>query len=334
MDVNESSTSYSSGLPSFVNGQRIEMGSHGPLFSGHLTKREEDSLDAQVLCRVEASALQLQTGDTTPGSVPLANISPILSDPRKARYQRTQSQTHLELAPSPTKGGLPFLNTFGKLHEQRSTRFLLDSAFHHPTYVVVQTPWMQQCVLAEAVDDWINTPSGEGDARHRFVTDGDHSFFKSGVLLATCAFSRTLETWAPTMYTWIQSQDIAHHQPHFKQMFHQVVDAAGQRFDAKLLLNVMDYSVAACAAHASKYSVAMTSRLVNFPLLSPEAQALELRRYEDEATTAPRFHRAPEQASTAQFKSSERLSKGMGVAMGVVTIQSSEHDIPVSVGWQ
>ncbi|KAF8503048.1 hypothetical protein JB92DRAFT_3208985 [Gautieria morchelliformis] len=117
--------------------------------------------------------------------------------------------------------------------------------------------------------DWLDTPASEEHAQHGFVVDGDHSFFKSGVLLATCAWSVSSTT---------------HHRPHFKHLFGQIVQAASSKFQAKLLLHIMDYSAAARAAHAAEYSAAMTSQLINFGFLSAEAQQVEIQRFRKEAS--------------------------------------------------
>ncbi|KAF8516236.1 hypothetical protein JB92DRAFT_3311114 [Gautieria morchelliformis] len=254
-----------------------------PPMSGKLTRIEEDAVDVQIAHRSDATALELRTGNGTLGSTPLGDISPVLTDARRARYQRGQSQNRLGLA-SPSKGGLSFLQSFVKLKEKFDTEFLVNSGIHSPTFIVLQTPFMAEHFLTDAIADWLDSPASEEHARHGFVVDGDHSFFKSGVLLATCAWSHVLNKWAPVLYTWIDRQDIAHHRPHFKHLFGQIVQAAGSKFQAKLLLHIMDYSAAARAAHAAEYSAAMTSQLINFGFLSAEAQQVEIQRFRKEAS--------------------------------------------------
>lgn len=206
---------------------------------GRLSRREEDQVDEQVNRRHEASAHQLRTGDTGPGSVPLAEISATLANPRSARYQLAQSQGRLGVGPSsPVKGGLAVMRSFGDLQKKFKTAFMVDSSIHGPVYVMMQTSWMDQ-IIKEAVEDWIDeSQTGSPDARHGFVTDGDHSFFRSGVLLATCVFSKILKSWVPVLYTWIDGLDIAHHRPHFRSLNQAVSKYAGRKFEPKFLTHV------------------------------------------------------------------------------------------------
>ncbi|KAF8532255.1 hypothetical protein JB92DRAFT_2824550 [Gautieria morchelliformis] len=228
--------------------------------SGKLTRIEEDAVDVQIAHRSDATALKFRTGNGTLGSTPLGDISPVLTDARRAHYQCGQSQNRLGLA-SPSKGDLSFLQCFAKLKEKFDTEFLVNSGIHSPTFI-------------------LDTPASEEHARHGFVVDGDHSFFKSGVLLAACSWSRVLNKWAPVLYTWIDRQDIAHHRPHFKHLFGQIVQASGSKFQAKLLL----HSAAARAAHAAEYSATMTSQLINCGFLSAEAQQVEIQHFQKEAS--------------------------------------------------
>lgn len=98
-------------------------------------------------------------------------------------------------------------------------------------------------VLEEAVTDW-TTPSFAQDpqsavvTRHGFVTDGDHSYFRVGTLLATCAFSSRMTSWAPVLYTWVLRLDTEHHRVHFRNLIKAIIVAAGIRFERKMLLNV------------------------------------------------------------------------------------------------
>lgn len=213
--------------------------SHDRPPGGPLSKFQEEEVDKQVSRHHEASAHQLRTGDTGPGSVPLADISPTLANPRSARYQMAQSQARLGIAPaSPVKGGLAVLHSFGALQKKLKTPFMIDSSIHGPIYVMVQTPFMDK-LIKDAVEDWIEeTHTGSEDARHGFVTDGDHSFFRDGVLLATCVFSKVLNCWAPVLYTWIDGLDIAHHRPHFQTTFRAVAKYSGSQFERKFLLHV------------------------------------------------------------------------------------------------
>lgn len=213
--------------------------SHDRPPGGPLSKRQEAELDKQVIRHHEASAHQLRTGDTGPGSIPLAAISPTLANPRAARYQMAQSQSRLGISTtSPVKGGLAVLHSFGEMHKKFKTSFIIDSSLHGPIYLTMQSPFMDK-LIKDAVDVWIEeTETGSDEARHGFVTDGDHSFFRDGVLLATCVFSKVMNCWAPVLYTWIDGEDMEHHRPHFKHIFRAVAKHSGSRFERKFLLHV------------------------------------------------------------------------------------------------
>jgi len=205
---------------------------------GTLSKKEEDAVDVQVSRHHDATAHQLRTGDTGPGSVPFPNISPSLANPRAARYQLSQSQSRQGILASPVKGGLSLLHSFGILCNKLKTPFIVDSSIHGPIYITLQTPFMNRMIL-EAVETWIEDAQDGPDAgRHGFVTDGDHSFFRQGLLLVSCVFSKVLNSWVPVLYSWIDGQDMPHHRPHFRHIFQAVVKHSGSRFDRKLLLHV------------------------------------------------------------------------------------------------
>jgi hypothetical protein len=59
-----------------------------------------------------------------------------------------------------------------------------------------------------------------------------------GTLLATCAYSMTLNEWTPVLHSWINHQDTAHHRLHFAHIFESVIKHAGSRFNRKMLLCV------------------------------------------------------------------------------------------------
>ncbi|KIM39432.1 hypothetical protein M413DRAFT_415326 [Hebeloma cylindrosporum] len=176
---------------------------------GKLSSQQQKAVDAQVLRRHDASVHVYHTGDTGPGSQPLGEISETLANPRAARYQVAQSQARLGITPANSvKGGFSILTSLAELSEEFKKPFLVESSVHGPTYLMFQTPFMKSLVQ-ESVDSWVL----DDNVRHGFVTDGDHSFFRSGVLLVTCTFSTVMQAWVPTLYTWILRQDIEHHRP-------------------------------------------------------------------------------------------------------------------------
>ncbi|TFK34948.1 hypothetical protein BDQ12DRAFT_612575, partial [Crucibulum laeve] len=243
---------------------------------GRLTQLERAVVDNQVRRRYMATAHQLRTGDNAPGSVPFHAISPSLTNPRSARYQVTRSRERLGINPSANKGALSVLHTLGDLNNKFEVPFIVESQFHGPTYICLQTPFMDQ-LIKESVESWISDELEEGPitSRHGFVTDGDHSFYQNGVSLVTCAYNSTIQAWVPILYTWIDRQDTAHHRPHFRRIFQSVIKYAGEKFDSKLLLHVMDFSGAQRGAHAEEYADALISRIPGFHLLSEEAKRVQ-----------------------------------------------------------
>lgn len=207
-----------------------------------LTRAEEKALDEQVSRRPDASAHQLRTGTTAPGSVPLGNVAPTLADSRKARYEvgKSQERQGIQTKASSKQSGATFIAAVAKLEADKLDEgFIINSSCSNPAYYFsLQNAHMKQ-VLSEAIDDWILASSeGPGAGRHGFVTDGDHSFFRFGTLLATCAFNVRTNTWAPVLYTWVCRMDTAHHKVHFQNLNRCVIKAAGANFDRKMLINV------------------------------------------------------------------------------------------------
>ncbi|KAJ7216099.1 hypothetical protein GGX14DRAFT_607331 [Mycena pura] len=251
-----------------------------------LSKLEEDQLDTQVMRKQDASAHELRTGDLGPGSVPLPDISPALAAPGTARYQLGQSQARLGINTGSMNGGLALMGAFADLNARISTPFIVASNLSGPVYITMQTPFMDG-IIGEAVESWIaDLAEGPTASRHGFVIDGDHSFFRKGPLLATCAFSITSREWTPVLYTWINGLDTAHHRPHFAHIFQSIIKHAGARFTRELLLFVMDFSGAQRGAHAEEYADAIISITPGFASLSKQAQAVERRQLVLEAEKA------------------------------------------------
>ena len=214
---------------------------------GRMTVAEEAAVDHQVIRRPEASVHQLRTGDAAPGSVPLGEINPTLSNPRSARYAISKSQSRLGIQPSTaSKGGLSVLYDLAGVEKKLGAPFIVESSFSGPTYFTLQTPFMVD-IIGESVADWIKQDVHSPDSgRHGFVTDGDHTFFSQGTLLVTCAFSTMLGQWIPVLYTWVHSLDIAHHCPHFRQLNAAILHSAGSDFQAKYLSAVRFPPLLAC----------------------------------------------------------------------------------------
>ncbi|KAF8957620.1 hypothetical protein BDZ97DRAFT_1924498 [Flammula alnicola] len=264
---------------------------------GNLSRAQEEAVDKQVLRNFDASAHELWTGDTGPGSIPLSEISPALANPRAARYQLSQSQARLGIAPSiATKGGLSILRSLAELQEELKKPFMINSSLHGPVFLMFQTPFMET-VLQDSIISWNEEDSeGPNSARHGFVTDGDHSFFRDGVLIVTCVFNMLMVAWVPVLYTWILRQDIAHHRPHFRHISRSVVTLIQRRglaFEKKYLLHVFDFSASQRGAHAEEFADAIIAMDPRFQSLTAASQEIERNEYLKQAQEAERgceFH--------------------------------------------
>ncbi|KAF8956481.1 hypothetical protein BDZ97DRAFT_1958322 [Flammula alnicola] len=246
---------------------------------GRLSVAEQEAVDAQVTRNPTALVHALRTGDTFPGSVPLPEISGTLANPQVARYQVGQSQARLGISPpAASKGGLAVLKSLFDLQQEFKTPFIINSSIHGPAFLTFQTPFMRT-TLEKSVDSWNDqTPGNHLMARHGFVTDGDHSFFRE------------------VLYTWILRQDIAHHRPHFRHIQETVVkylQLKGLEFEPKYLLHVFDFSAAQRSAHAAEYAEAVITMTPGFYNLTKASQENEHAAYLEQALQAERgcsFH--------------------------------------------
>ncbi|KAF6747390.1 hypothetical protein DFP72DRAFT_854370 [Ephemerocybe angulata] len=210
-----------------------------PPHNGRLSHYEKAAIDREVSRNPDASAHRLRIGGKTPGSLPLAKISPALSDPRRARYQQKESRARLGLSAPPIRSGITFFKKINGINSELKEVFLVDSSLHNLGYLTFQTPWMKN-QIKESVLDWVKMgPETEG--RHGFVTDGNHSYFKDGVLLVSCIFSSKLLSWVPVLFSWLSRIDTAHHIPHFNRISTTVLETVHGLdipFDPKFLLHV------------------------------------------------------------------------------------------------
>ena len=282
---------------------------HGHLPGGTLSEAEQAAVDSQVIRHQNATAHQLRTGDSGPGSVPLSDISETLANPQKARYKLGQSQARLGIQPSPMKGGLSILLTLGNLGEKFKTPFVIGSSFSGPTYFSLRTPFMEK-ILGDAIDSWIadSEMDNSSAAIHGCVTDGDVKFFRQGNLLTSCVWTRVMPCWFPVLYLWIGKLDTEHHIPHFRYLFDTIVKRAGSKFQPKYLMNVswtlfspfamvifcgssatpqvMDFSASQHSAHAEAYAETLMGLIPAFRELSEEARAAQRASYLVEASQA------------------------------------------------
>ncbi|KIM78861.1 hypothetical protein PILCRDRAFT_577491 [Piloderma croceum F 1598] len=281
---------------------------HGRPPGGALSKAEQAAVDVQVVRHQNATAHQLRTGDSGPGSVPLSDISETLANPRKARYELGQSQARFGIQPSPMKGGLSILHTLGNLGDKFKTPFVVGSSFSGPTYFSLRMPFMEK-ILGDAIDSWIvDTETGHTSAAiHGCITDGDVKFFRQGNLLTSCVWTRVMPCWFPVLYSWLDKLDTEHHIPHFRHLFDTIVKRAGLKFEPKYLMNVMDFSASQCSAHAEAYADTLMGLIPAFRDLSEEARAAQRASYLVEASQAQQGCVTHFQCSATRVRSNNAL---------------------------
>lgn len=214
-----------------------------PPAGSSLTPAEDRAVDEQVLRNPNATPLVYRTGDPGHGSVPLADINPHLADANAAAYAIRQSKTRLGITPAPStkEGSASLFKQLYTLNDDLGEEFLIYSRVHSQGVLVLQTRFMRS-ILEKTLDEW---SSPESDklvlGRRGFVTDGNHSFFREGVLLTTCAFSRELKKFVPVLFSHIQGEDEEHHRPHFEYLFKPIMERVkkeGIPFESHFLLNV------------------------------------------------------------------------------------------------
>lgn len=140
-----------------------------------------------------------------------------------------------------SKSRLAILKALYNLQAELANPFIIDSSIHGPVYIMFQTSFMKT-IMQESIQSWSdNIEDSPAVGRRGFVTDGDHSFFREGVLNITCVFSPTMLSWIPVLYTWILRQDTGHHRPHFRSICQSVAEYIKLNnipFEPKYLLHV------------------------------------------------------------------------------------------------
>lgn len=207
---------------------------------GYFSVREKERVVDAVQRNPTATAHRLRkTGGDAPGSEPLTKISKALHDQSRVRYQVDQAQKVLGYGSGTVSGGFNFLQKLFELNSKLGEPFIVDSGFHDICFIQFQTPFMEEAIK-RTVDEWLEMDP-QKDAKHGFVTDGNHSFFKAGVLLTTSIFDITTLAWIPVLYTWILNPDEKHHLPHFQRINAAIIQRLkelGIPIDPKFLLNV------------------------------------------------------------------------------------------------
>ncbi|KAF6752572.1 hypothetical protein DFP72DRAFT_849711 [Ephemerocybe angulata] len=227
-------------------------------------------------------------------------------DPRRACYQQKESRARLGLSAPPIRSGITFLKKINGINRELKETFLVDSSLHDLGYLTFQTPWMKN-QIKESVLDWVKMgPETEG--RHGFVTDGNHSYFKDGVLLVSCIFSSKLLSWVPVLFSWLSRIDTAHHIPHFNRISTTVLETVHGLdipFDPKFLLHVTDFSASQWSAHAEDYAHTVAMLNPGWNSLAPEAQRAQLSALREEAMEAQKgceVHYAIDPSECPEFR--------------------------------
>ncbi|KAI0308841.1 hypothetical protein OF83DRAFT_1189877, partial [Amylostereum chailletii] len=133
----------------------VQEGNHShprPPGGAHLTETEATELDKQVSRRPNASVHQLRTGDGH-DSVPLGQITPILSDPSKAHYKVEKSQERLGIRSKGLKHAFTVFHALDELPHKHGSRVDIQVEVD-PTCIFIQTTWMKDS-LQRATEAWI-----------------------------------------------------------------------------------------------------------------------------------------------------------------------------------
>ncbi|EAU85328.2 hypothetical protein CC1G_07598 [Coprinopsis cinerea okayama7 len=243
-----------------------------------LTRTEQGKVDEQVARAPKATVHQLRVGESTPGSVPLHSIKPTLAHPKSAHYavQQSRKRQGLTSLDETIKGTYSLIEAFATLNEKFGEEFLIESSLSSPAYLMYQTKWMRS-VLGDAVVGW-SKGLPELVGQHGGVTDGNHSYFDNGTLVATAVYDTVIQSWVPILYTWVHKVDTQHHLPHFRKVAHQIVDTCqekGMQLKDEFLLHVFDFAQPEHAAHAESFVEAKIRVFSNWHQLTPEAQAIQ-----------------------------------------------------------
>ncbi|KAJ3519178.1 hypothetical protein NMY22_g13323 [Coprinellus aureogranulatus] len=278
-----------------------------PPDDGYFSSREKVQIVDVVQRNPTTNAARLRKhGGDAPGSQPLTKVSRALHDQNRLRYQKSLAQQKLGFTSNVVvKGGFSFLSKLFHLNSTLDEPFIVDSGFHDICFFQMQTQYMRDAI-ARTVDDWLKMDPKK-DTKHGLITDGNHSFYKTGVLLTTGIFDLKTLVWIPVLYTWVHDVDEAHHLPHFRKLNSIIIDRLkelGKSLEYKHLLNVLDFSLAQRKAHAQAYAESAASlQFPGFSNMSREAQETQLKVFRDEA------EKAQEGCSVHWWRSVQRLGK-------------------------
>ncbi|KAJ3517777.1 hypothetical protein NMY22_g13888 [Coprinellus aureogranulatus] len=215
-----------------------------PPDDGYFSSREKVQIVDVVQRNPTTNAARLRKhGGDAPGSQPLTKVSRALHDQNRLRYQKSLAQQKLGFTSNVVvKGGFSFLSKLFHLNSTLDEPFIVDSGFHDICFFQMQTQYMRDAI-ARTVDDWLKMDPKK-DTKHGLITDGNHSFYKTGVLLTTGIFDLKTLVWIPVLYTWVHDVDEAHHLPHFRKLNSIIIDRLkelGKSLEYKHLLNVSDH---------------------------------------------------------------------------------------------
>lgn len=128
-----------------------------------------------------------------------------------------------------------------RLEGVHGEEIILASSLGSTAYFSIQTRFMH-LILRDSVLDWLEEDdrgeAGPSAGRHGWPTDAEFDYFTIGQCLTTVGFDPVTGSWCPVLVTWICRADERHFRPHFRHLFQSIRDAAGSRFESKLLFNV------------------------------------------------------------------------------------------------
>ncbi|KDQ63177.1 hypothetical protein JAAARDRAFT_694414 [Jaapia argillacea MUCL 33604] len=284
-----------------------------------LSAAEREALDHAVQHNPQATALQHRVGPERT-QVPITSINPILSDPRKARYEVDKSKVRVGLSDAPSSDN------------KLSVTKLIE--------LLKSTPFMREELLADAVSSWGQEHTSTETSRHGIITDGSHDFFMDGVLLSSFVYSTILLRWVPVLYTWIGNLDAEHHIPHFLLLITAIAGtvAPGIEVGDYILSNILNYSQAQRKGFVEAFVNFMVSRIPGWASLNKDAQTAQRKSIYNRAeqlikghnTKPEQFLQAADQIHTGFPEEIETLYKN--VRNGAVQRKARDDKLPAVRG--
>ncbi|KAJ6484866.1 hypothetical protein C8R45DRAFT_1147891, partial [Mycena sanguinolenta] len=204
----------------------------------HMSKKENNEFSKIVEHNPTAGPLKLLVGPpgiNGPGAS-VANITPLLSNAERIRYERRKILKG-------TRRQENFTKEFEKFQAQHPD-FIREAQFGEVTVIVMQTPFMASKL--------IKVVTGE-EAINGIVSDAAHRFWleKNGLLIVSSTFTLNCNTdlkcWVPGIMSYANGGTAEHYRIHFYHLFLGMASECDRRqieVTDDMFANVVDFSTA------------------------------------------------------------------------------------------